>query len=357
MLLANGVSFFYRSGAGSIMRDNAFSTSIRTPNSRIVRGAEGYGINHVDENGYLNDNDLPLNENYILLMGSSHAEGLQVMQKDNMASVLNQMLDDDARTVYNLGTAGYTLPLIIEGFQAALEEFPNSSAILIEISELSFSKAELKQALSQTQFSPNSTGQALVKAQSVSRQLRNSILEALPVISQLRAQFESVDYGFEGAFGIDFDKLGKTVVDAADGTAESAPENEATGNVDKQTTSQETVKFEDLLNQAFAMMRAEYDRPIILLYHPALQIKRNGEMKLVREEGPYDEYVAVCRNNGIDFVDTGDAFLAAYKADYTVPYGFQNTTIGAGHLNAAGHKIVAEAFYNALMETQGKGNE
>ena len=112
LLCANLVSFFYRSGAGSIQRENAYSGSIRTPNSTIVRGAEGYGINVVDENGYLNDSSLPLAGHYILLMGSSHAEGLQVMQKDTMASVLNRMIDPTERTVYNIGTAGQTFPLI-----------------------------------------------------------------------------------------------------------------------------------------------------------------------------------------------------------------------------------------------------
>ena len=46
---ANLVSFFYRSGAGSIPREHAFSINIRTPNSKIVRGSEGYGVNAVDE--------------------------------------------------------------------------------------------------------------------------------------------------------------------------------------------------------------------------------------------------------------------------------------------------------------------
>ncbi|MEZ4509476.1 MAG: hypothetical protein R2881_07565 [Eubacteriales bacterium] len=55
---ANLVSFFYRSGSGSIPRSNAFSNIIRTPNSRIVRGAEGYGINYADQNGYINDESL-----------------------------------------------------------------------------------------------------------------------------------------------------------------------------------------------------------------------------------------------------------------------------------------------------------
>ena len=58
------------------------------------------------------------------------------------------------------------------------------------------------------------------------------------------------------------------------------------------------------------------------------------------------------RKNDIVFVDTGDAFLKAYENDYSVPYGFSNTTIGNGHLNQTGHRIVAEEFYKAWIEIQ-----
>ncbi|MEZ4509477.1 MAG: hypothetical protein R2881_07570 [Eubacteriales bacterium] len=43
------------------------------------------------------------------------------MQRNNMATVLNGLFGGNARTVYNMGTAGYTLPLIVEGFQAGIE--------------------------------------------------------------------------------------------------------------------------------------------------------------------------------------------------------------------------------------------
>lgn len=359
LVCANLVSYFYRSGAGSIPREHAFSTSIRTPNSRLVRGSEGYGINYADENGYLNLSDQPLSKNYILLMGSSHAEGLQVMQKYNMATVLNHMLGGDTRTVYNLGTAGYTLPLIVKGFQAALEEFPDSSAILIEISQLSIPVSEFKDAMDQTQFDPDSTGQALIKSQNTARHLRNAILEAAPIISLLRAQVESVHFGFEGAFGIDSELLAPiaTKAEAAKGGDAAQQTTQSTAGGTAAGDSAQGESYSDVLHQVFALLRAEYDKPIILLYHPALQIQRDGTMKLRREEGHYDEYSAACKDNGIVFVDTGEAFLKAYKEDFIVPYGFSNTTLGGGHLNAAGHKIVAEEFYQALMEIQGKGND
>ena len=352
---ANLISFFYRSGAGSINRENAFSISIRTPNSRMVRGSEGYGINHVDANGYLNDDTLPLSEQYILLMGSSHAEGLQVMQKDSMTAVLNNLIDPNVRTVYNLGTAGYTLPLIIEGFQAALDEFPNSSAIMIEISQLDFSNDELTQAMNQATFDPASTGQALMDSLGTGRRVRNDLLSAIPLISLLRQQIESMNFSMRDAFGIRdyFNKLATsaTTQNNADADLEDiAPQGEEIA-AQSAATGGSNGNFE-ALNQALALLRSEYDKPIILLYHAGVSILPDGTNSINRDMQYYDDYRAACEANDIVFVDTADAFLAAYQADFSLPYGFFNTTMQGGHLNALGHKIVALEFYKAWMNMQ-----
>lgn len=339
---ANAVSFFYRSGAGSIPREHAFSNNIRTPNSRIVRGAEGYGVNAVDENGYLNASTLPLKGDYILLMGSSHAEGLQVMQDKTMTSQLNRMLDGEGAKVYNLGTAGYTLPLIIQGFQAALEEFPDTKAVIIEISELSYSSETLLQACNQTEFDPADSGQALVQSQSASRRLRNATLAILPVISLLRQQFESMDFRFRNAFGLQSFFAG---LKSEDALAET--ERDATESKENQTAS-----YARAIDRALALLRAEYSRPIILLYHPGVTLRPDGTLTIDREMDDYEALRAACQHNGITLVDTGDAFLSAYQTEHALPYGFQNTTLGGGHLNALGHRIAAEELYKALQETQ-----
>ena len=340
ILIANLISFYYRSGAGSIPRENAFSTSIRTPNSRMVRGSEGYGINRVDENGYLNDDTLPLKDNYILMMGSSHAEGLQVMQRDNMVSLINNWIDPSARTVYNLGTAGYTLPLIIQGFPAALEEFPHAKAVMIEISQLAFSADELAQAMDQAQYDPASAGPALMNSLEAGRRARNEILERIPLISLLRQQFESMNLSMKDAFGIrDFIEAQKTPVSAPD-----------PAQVDADAAAKEAAAFTSALNQAFALLRAEFSGPIILLYHSGVAISPDGTIVIARDMQYYDAYTAACEQNGIVFVDPGDAFVRAYEANYSVPYGFSNTTMLTGHLNRTGHRIVAEEFYKAWLK-------
>ena len=357
VLIANGISFFYRSGAGSIPRENAYSTSIRTPNSRMVRGAEGYGINHVDKNGYLNDDTLPLRDNYILMMGSSHAEGLQVMQKDTMTSVLNRLIDPDTRTVYNLGTAGYTLPLIIQGFPAALEEFPHTKAVMIEISQLAFSADELTEAMNQAKYDPASAGPALMNSLDVGWRARNQVLELVPLISLLRQQFESMNLSMKHAFGIkDFLEAQKTapapdpaqVIDAEAAAAQEA----AAAKEAEAAAAQEAAVFSSALNQSFALLRAEFSGPIILLYHSGVAVQPDGSLVIARDMRYYDAYSAACKQNGIVFVDPGDAFLRAYEEDFSVPYGFSNTTLLTGHLNRVGHKIVAEAFYKAWLNIQ-----
>lgn len=350
---ANLISFFYRSGAGSIPRENAYSVSIRTPNSRIVRGSEGYGINRVDENGYLNDSTLPLKNNYILLMGSSHAEGLQVMQKDSMSSVLNKLIDPSVRTVYNLGTAGYTLPLIVQGFQAALEEFPHASAVMIEISQLEFTNEELLAAMDQAKFDPASTGQALMQSLGTTRRIRNEMLEAIPLISLLRQQFDSMDLSMRDAFGLRdfFDKLADKSANAA--KTDIAQQAIAADDSESAAASvSDTTYLSDTLHQVFALLRAEFDQPIILLYHPGVTPLPDGTVMINRDMRFYDDYRAACEDNGIVFVDTGDAFLQAYDADFSLPYGYDNTTMQSGHLNKLGHQIVAEEFYKAWMNIQ-----
>lgn len=348
VLCANLITFFYRSSSGSIPRENACSDNIRMPNSTIIRGAEGYGINAVDENGYVNSGDLPLADGYILLMGSSHAEGLQVMQRDNMATVLSNLIDENTRSVYNLGTPGYSLPLIIKGFQAGIEEFPGSSAVVIEFFQMHFGADDLQAALDQPHFDSASSGKALAASMSTLWHARNSTLSMLPIISLLRQQFDSIHWNFNDAFGIQPSPSGSAA-------ASAAPANEDGEGLSAEPVASEPVdiaEYDEALNQAFALLRREYGNPIILVYHPYVTIQSDGSITIDRDERYYDLYVRACENNGLVFLDTGDAFLSAYQADYTLPYGFNNTVFGAGHLNVAGHRILAQEIYQSLLKLQ-----
>ena len=64
-----------KKGAG-VDTPNGAGSYIRMPNTILVHGTEGYSIEKVDSNGYLNK-DLPLAEDYILIFGFSHTKVLE----------------------------------------------------------------------------------------------------------------------------------------------------------------------------------------------------------------------------------------------------------------------------------------
>ena len=85
---------------------------------------------------------------------------------------------------------------------------------------------------------------------------------------------------------------------------------------------------------------------IIFLYHPTMEITNDG-LTAVYEQTT-EEFKQLCDAYGFDFVDMTQSFLKAYETDYIVPYGFNNTTLGTGHLNKYGHEMIAETLYQVM---------
>ncbi len=320
--LVNFLCMFYYSGPGDLYRDHGATGSIRMPDSRYVNAAEGFAVVHFDRNGY-NNMDGKLEKPYVLIMGSSHMEATYVWQEQNTASILNDLLggtDTDLRT-YNIAHANTPLPDIIKGFQAGIGEFPDSCAVVIEIYDTSFSVSDLQDALQQTSYNVDSSGAYLSRHLTDGQKLRSSLIGCMP--------------------------FAKYVLNRQLGNF-SGSKDPVSGS----QTGFEANDYKTALNAAFSLIRNEYTDPIIVLYHPEVDFCKNN-MTIVRDEDSYDIFKGVCEDNGMIFVDTGDAFMRAFEDHLVVPYGFQNTAIGDGHLNADGHRIVARELYQVLKDLPG----
>lgn len=57
-----------------------------------------------------------------------------------------------------------------------------------------------------------------------------------------------------------------------------------------------------------------------------------------------DVFRNVCQSEGIGFIDLADSFCDVARKDNVFPRGFRNTRPSEGHLNALGHRLVAEAI-------------
>ena len=59
-----------------------------------------------------------------------------------------------------------------------------------------------------------------------------------------------------------------------------------------------------------------------------------------------------CDKADIKVIDVSDSMIAEYEKSYALSYGFSNSAPGEGHLNEVGHRIVAEAVYKCINETE-----
>lgn len=281
-----------------------------------------------DQNGYNNANG-DLDKSYILLMGSSQVEGLQFAQEKNMTAVLNQYLGGTKEHLraYNMAISANFLPQIVKGFQAGISEFPDSEAVIIEVGSTSFRLDDLQNSMDQTVYDPASNGTYLAENLTAEQKLTGCIKQALPYVRLImNKQLKNIDLFQENPFGLD----------------PTSPQKQEEAVTD-------TVCYGELLDEVFGLLREEYDKPIIIFYHPKTAFYRDG-ITMIREDETYDIFKEACEKNDIFFADMGEAFVEAYETDYTVPYGFANTEMGQGHLNADGHAIIAQQLYQILIE-------
>ena len=313
-LIANGLCFFYKRPVGWFDTPNGAATSVWRPGAVMVHGTEGYSVTRVDDNGYINPPGT-LADRYVLIMGASHTQGLEVRPRYRYAELVNRYFSDDTGTLaaYNIGCQGDFLPTQIKHFQAAVEAFPNADAVTIEITSTNYSALEIHQAMTQGHYNPGDSVEGF-RAGGLAFKLKTMVKENLPLLALLKKNAQTL-------------------------RAQAAEDSE------------ERYDYETELDAALALIRSEFDGPIAFVYHPATEIQPDGSLELDYSDN-WDIFCGVCEQNGIDVIDTGPRFARLYETEQKLPYGFANTTPGEGHLNALGHRILAEEIISYLEENR-----
>ena len=60
------------------------------------------------------------------------------------------------------------------------------------------------------------------------------------------------------------------------------------------------------------------------------------------------KFATYCEQSGVYFVDMSKTFFVEYIENHILPYGFSNTSVGTGHLNKHGHRMIAEKLYEII---------
>lgn len=286
------------------------------PNRFYSKGTEGFALGRTNNEGFNNLLDYSEGERIdILLMGSSNMEGFNVAQEDNAAALLNALMDGEKYT-YNIGTAGHTLPYCVKHLSAALARYAPEDYVVIEASSsVSYAPEELEAVLEdRLPDIPSHSGGAI------------ELLQKLPYLRLFYTKYIK----------------GMNDGDAVDAGARAAGEADA---------ERYALLLEALMEKVARECEAAEVQPL-LVYDPVIRVDTEGNAYAETDEEQFEAMRAACEKNGIVFIDLSEAFLAGYRENYRLPFGFTNTDPSGGHINKWGHRIFAQEVYRVIRETE-----
>lgn len=319
----NIACFFWNYYPKMYTRGSCYSSNILQPGSKIVSAKEGFTILNIDEHGFPNQ-DLPLSdEGYVLVMGSSMVEGAQVMQHKRYTDLLNQKLSNGEKlVVYNMGKSGYLYTDVVRGFSSALQEFPDSKAIVIDVMDREMAPEEIEHSIEQREYVQQDLAFNVDWNQ---LGIKQEIRTISPFLYNLWLKLSLI----------------------------KKPEINYKICETKQLGSKEDLKQTDYYESFVKTMeyiKSIYDGQVIIAYHPSVTLQVDGQMDVKRAEFA-DDLKRACQDEDMIWLDCTQQMEEIYQDTYKVPYGFNNTAFGGGaHMNETGHQIMADMLYPCLEE-------
>ncbi len=274
-------------------------------------GTEGFSWGKTNNEGYQNILDYNENTNVdILIMGSSHMEARQVAMKESTAGLLNSMLEEN---VYNIGTSGHTFLTCVSNLEAAIKKYNPTDYIIIETDSVTFSNDNIE--------------------------------------STIKGNLEEIESYNEGIIGIlqqnQFLRLLYSQI-------EILLSNNISNDVEEKDILNTRVD-EKKMDELFYKINADSSNSsakIIIVYHPSIYLDYDGKMNFNHNEKDVELFAKICEKNDIYFLDMSERFNLEYMNNNIIPYGFNNSTIGTGHLNKYGHAMIADELYKVIKEVE-----
>lgn len=279
---------------------------VSMPNQTLVQRQEGFAVSKTDKNGYNNAYTPKAEKIDILLMGSSQAKGQNVSPEKNMGYLLNDLLPDFY--TYSIAEDSHTLYTNVQNINYAIKEYPTRYVVL-QTNTIELSCDDMHKV-------------CLGKYEKVQ-------LDAGPYVDILKKYLP--------VSRLVFNQMKRWLTDD-----EEPIEEDFTG-----------LEYKNMLD-AFLKKTIQTQKKIIIFYHPTTKLDKSGNMINTTNPDALSVFREVCEKNGIVFVDMTKDFEKLYYEEHHLPYGFINTSLGEGHLNEYGHRVIAERLAEVIrsLETQ-----
>ena len=96
---------------------------------------------------------------------------------------------------------------------------------------------------------------------------------------------------------------------------------------------------------------SQCEAQLIIFYHPPGSLQEDGSVVFTVDEGT-TLFAQKCEENGIIFLNMAEPFTDMYNESYLLPHGFITGEIGSGHLNAHGHRAIAQQLADIITRSE-----
>ncbi len=288
------------------------SNSLMIPGSCGVYSTEGFGVQSTDRYGYSNL-DLPRAETYYLVSGTSHTLARQVKQGERYSDLVNTWMGGDELHLYNISASFFTFPSQLSRLEAMEASFPDATGLIMETNSLNLTCSEMKEIFDQQPGGADDPYEVF-EALDGNVQWKLRLKYGLPLLAEWMMQGETFTRGHQTGTG-------------------------------EQEEIIEDQEYRDCMDAMLGELSEYFDGNIIIIYHSFNMLAAGASTERNEKAELFDE---LCQAHGIIFLNMETVFAEAYEKDHVVPYGFWNTSMGDGHLNAHGHRMIAEAIFQAL---------
>ena len=279
---------------------------------------EGCAFGRHDAEGF--NNLTPVDHPDILVLGSSHMEAHNVMQSENLCTLLDEKLAGEFR-VFNMGMSGHTLDKICGYIPEAVSAFSEKPQVVVLETETCRIDMETVRAIEEGTLE-------------VTPSRHEGILAALQMSPFFRQMYKQLIGGlYDQLLQKNRPQLPK---------AARAPETESAETAPDPEPCKRLLSYLQNIQETCGVQ-------IVLFYHPQAAFSRDGSVRFYpeQESALFAEHAAAY---GIVFLDAADRFEELYANEKKVPHGFSNHAIGWGHLNPDGHRVLAEMLYTQMCD-------
>lgn len=314
LFTANALCYFYYSPAIQTENLERYTDCKLEPSTHNPAGVEGYGNAIMDENGFNNVILFSFRDAEILCIGSSQTEAQNVHWNQNYVYQMN--FHSPGAKVYNLGVSGQTFSSAFYRIPALLDSFPSCRALVFEMNTI----PSEKDLLAMRDFMRKGE----IPVRNLSWKNKTPLLRTISRIPLCRLLWAQ------------YDGMRKDLITPPKKKSESLRISN---------------EYEAIVMEVLSLAKQQAgDIPILIFNLPRIKLQRDGTASVIQDHGEIDIFKSCCKNCQIEFIDMESSFIQAYNNNRTLPYGFQNSSIGVGHLNAYGHKIIANTLYEALKK-------